>query len=194
MKRSSIEVLVVMVAVLSMGCTKSEYDKLVSKELARNVRYDSLFLGVHFGMPRKDFFTHCWDLNKKGVIRQGPGNLSVQYELDSITMKNKTYMWFYPDFKEDKVSKMPVEFSYQNWAPWNQELSSDTLLLEVKRLFEKWYGGQFMEVKNEDVTQTLWVKVDGNRRIRLFKKNISTVRADFVDLLEIKNSEDKLEK
>ncbi len=194
MKRSSIKVLVVMVAVLSMGCTKSEYDKLVSKELAKNVRYDSLFLGVHFGMPRKDFFTHCWELNKTGVIRQGPGNLSVQYELDSITMKNKTYMWFYPEFNEDKISKMPVEFSYQNWAPWNQELSSDTLLLEVKRLFEKWYGGQFIEVKNEDVTQALWVKVDGNRRIRLFKKNISTVRADFVNLLEIKNSEDKLEK
>ena len=184
--------LCMIVTVFMWGC-QSDYDKLVSAELAKNVRYDSLFLGIHLGMPRKDFFTHCWELNKKGVIMQGPGNLSVQYQLDSTLMKDNTYMWFYPEFKDDKITKMPVEFSYQSWAPWNQELEADTLLKEVKQLYEKWYGGKFVELKNEDGSKVVWVKVDGNRRIRLFKKNISTVHADFTDLLELEKSKDKLE-
>ncbi|MBL7858257.1 MAG: hypothetical protein JNM57_11265 [Cyclobacteriaceae bacterium] len=184
--------LVVVLSALLLGC-KSDYEKMVAKELAKNVRYDSLFLDLHFGMTRKDFFTHCWELNKKGTIMQGPGNLSVQYQVDSTLMKDKTFMWFYPDFKDDKITSMPVEFSYQSWAPWNQELSADTLLMEVKQLYEKWYGDGFVEMKNKDGSKVVWIKVDGNRRIRLFKKNISIVHADFTNLLEVEKTKDKPE-
>lgn len=185
--------IVFLISIIFYGCNQSEYQKMLSRELARNVRYDSLFLGISFGMDAKEFYTHCWKLNKQGLIMQGPSNLSVQYELHKPEMKSRTYMWFYPEFKENKVSRMPVEFSYEGWSPWNKELSTDTLLIEVKNLFEKWYGGEFIMETNQAGDKTVWVRVDGNRRIRLYKKNISTVRGDFTDMTLENKEEDNSE-
>jgi hypothetical protein len=47
---------------------------------------------------------------------------------------------------------------------------------------EEWYGPDFFEVASEDKSLIAFVKIDGNRRIRIFKKHISTIRADIVDL------------
>jgi hypothetical protein len=137
-------------------------------------------------MSSKEFYAACWEMNKKGLIMQGPGNLSVQWQLDSTQMRSLTYMWFYPEFKNDSIYKMPVEFQYIYWSPVYQPLSVDTLLVDVKNLFERWYGGSFIYAESDDGSQKVWVKVDGNRRIRLYKKNISTVRAEFLDLLNNK--------
>lgn len=175
-------------AMLWSGCRESKYDRLVKAELARNVRYDSLFLGLSFNMPRKAFFEHCWNLNKQHVVTNGPGPLSVQHFLDSSYLGYPSFMRFYPEFTEDKISKMPVEFTYEFWAPWNANLSADSLELRVKNLFERWYGGEFLLLESKKKGAKVWVKVDGNRRIRVYKMNISTVRADFVDLVNPANS------
>lgn len=182
---------VLCLSVFALRCTTSDYKKIEQRELARGVRYDSLFLGIKFGMAKKDFFTHCWKLNKEGVIMQGPGNLSVQYIIDSTEMRSKTYMWFYPEFKNDSIVEMPVDFSFQAWAPWNSELSVDSLMVDVKGLLERWYGEEFQLIKDQKSSRTVWVKVDGNRRIRIFKKNISTVHVDFTNLLEVNKDENE---
>lgn len=179
-------VLMITVFVLIVACREqSEYEKLLKSELAKNIRYDSLFLGLHFDMSSKDFYTACWEMNKQGLIMQGPGNLSVEYNLDSSQLKSPAYMRFYPKFKAEKIHVMPVEFIYKAWAPWNQQLSADSLLLDVKEMFERWYGGEFIYLEDESGNIKLWVKIDGNRRIRLYIKNISTVKAEFVNLLEM---------
>ncbi len=49
-------------------------------------------------------------------------------------------------------------------------------------LLEEWYGPDFFEVANEDKSLIAFVKIDGNRRVRIFKKHISSVRAEIVDL------------
>lgn len=168
--------------VLLLGCVKSEYDRLVNYQLSRNVRYDSLFLNLKFGMTRRDFYASCWEMNKEGLIMQGPGNLSVQYEIDTTHVKSAMFMRFYPNFYEDKIYEMPVEFVYEAWAPWNSSLSADSLLYDVKKLMESWYGGEFKPFINEDKNFAIWVKIDGNRRIRMYIKNISTVKVEFLDL------------
>lgn len=168
--------------VLFFGCVKSEYERTVSYELSRNVRYDSLFLNLRFGMTRKDFYASCWEMNKEGLIMQGPGNLSVQYVIDTTQVESKMFMRFYPNFFEDKIYEMPVEFVYEAWAPWNSSLSADSLLYDVKKLMETWYGGEFRPFTNKDDNLTVWVKVDGNRRVRMYIKNISTVKVEFLDL------------
>jgi hypothetical protein len=89
-------------------------------------------------------------------------------------------MRFYPDFNSDTLTHMPVEFTYMAWAPWNQHLSADSLLIDVKQLLERWYGGSFIEYKNESVR--VWARIDGNRRIRLYKKGLSTVKVEFTDV------------
>lgn len=168
------------------ACTqKSEYDKLVEKELATNVRQDSLFLGIRFDMDRKEFYSHCWELNKKGVFTQGVGNMSIQYNLDD-ELKFVGSMQFYPTFVDSAIYEMPMDFQYTEWALWNDKMSNDVLLADVRALFEKWYGGKFIEVESNDGTMTILVKVDGNRRVRIFKKNVSTVRAVITDLTLLK--------
>ena len=54
-----------------------------------------LFLGVKFGMTSKEFYAHCWDLNRKKLITQGPSNNSVRYYLPTESIGQKIEMLFY---------------------------------------------------------------------------------------------------
>ena len=57
MKRTIVWLLPILISGLILsGCSpKSRYDRMVKRELASGVRYDSLFMGLYFGMPEKDF-------------------------------------------------------------------------------------------------------------------------------------------
>jgi hypothetical protein len=175
--------MVLLSAVLLMnGCSPgARYERLLRHELARGVRYDSLFLGLYLGMPEKDFYTHCWQLNKRGLIRQGEGNVSVQYE-----MKNElpfpALMNFYPKFSDGKISEMPVKYKYSGWSPWNRKLSSDSLQHELLNYYEKIYGKGFLIVSHRTYGNA-YVKIDGNRRISIFKADELYVKVTFTDLL-----------
>ncbi len=171
---------VVFVILIFAACgKKSKYDRLVKKELASGVRYDSLFLGINFGMTSKAFYNHCWELNKLGLIRQGTSNLSVLYNFEYL--KYPAEMNFYPTFHEDKIYEMPVSFKYNAWSPWNKHLSSDSLQLDVLNLYKEWYGNDFIEV-NHSRRGKAFVKVDGNRRISIFTKGEIEVQAIFTDM------------
>ncbi|WP_255502068.1 hypothetical protein [Algoriphagus sp. AK58] len=151
------------------------------RELASGKVVNDLFFGLELGMTQKQFFETCWNLNKEGVLTNGPTELSVQHSL-VFPSGNPGKMRFYPKFDEGKIYLMPVEFIYDGWSPWNEDLAVEKLREDVVKLFEKWYGEGFIEVSNEDKSQIAYVKMDGNRRIRIFKKHISAVRAEITDL------------
>lgn len=167
-----------------------EYKRLVRKELASGERYDSLFLGTYFGMDSKDFYKHCWELNHQGLIKEGPGNATVQYYLPD--QKHAIRMLFYPKFYNNEIYEVPVEFSYDAWAPWNKEFFSDKLLVEVIEVLEGWYGKGFMEIEYPE-RGSVWVKVDGNRRISVWCQDDQKVKALFTDMIveEERKKEDK---
>jgi hypothetical protein len=167
--------------VLLLSSCKSEYEKVESRELASGKTVNELFLGLSLGMDKKQFYETCWDLNKEGVLSNGPGELSIEYSVD-LPSGNPAKMRFYPKFEDQKVYMMPVEFTYEGWAPWNEELAVEKLREDVVGLFKEWYGPEFFEVANEDKSLIAFVKIDGNRRIRIFKKHVSIVRAEIVDL------------
>lgn len=177
---SSLFLLVLSSLFILCSCS-SEYENLVEKELSTGIRKDSLFLGIHFGMSKKDFYTHCWELNKQGIIRQGSRNQTVMQEL--TTLKHPAIMDFYPNFQHDTIYEMPVTFIYKGWAPWNKQLSSDSLQLDVVRLMEEWYGKGFIKVEHPQRGAT-FVKVDGNRQIIVWKDNDLDVKALYSDLLK----------
>ena len=86
---------------------------------------------------------------------------------------------------------MPIYFNYKAWAPWNRELQSDSLILEVKSLMEKWYGPGFKDKKLES-GRTGYYKIDSPSIITLKIRD-----EQFVDVLieNVKYSEnDKQEK
>jgi hypothetical protein len=160
-----------------------KYNSLVKKELAANKRVDSIFFGIHFGMSRKNFFAHCWELNKKGIFRDGTNNMYVLYRLDK-ELKYPAEMNFYPDFNDSTIYKMRVNIHYNAWAPWNKPLFADSLLPDVLNMYKKWYsdGNSFIQI-NDAKKGVIYVKVDGNRRITIGKYNDMLVKVDYTDML-----------
>ena len=160
-----------------------QYKYLTQKELGSGRRVDSIFLGIYFGMPRKQFFLHCWQLNKKGVLTDGKSNTAVLYRLKNNELRYAASMHFFPEFYENKVSRMKVMFNYNDWAPWNKELMSEKLLPDVLKLFSSWYpsGNSFLEIADKE-RGTIYVKIDGNRRITIGRFDDMHVKADFADL------------
>jgi hypothetical protein len=165
------------------GCgSNSDYSKIAKEELAKGKHYDSLFLGIKFGMTSKEFYGYCWELNKKGIISDGANNTMVLYKMDTA-LRYPALMNFYPDFYADKVFHMRVTFQYTAWAPWNKPLFSDSLLPDVVRLLTKWYGGNAFLPLTDKAKGTIYVKVDGNRRITVGRYDDMIVKADYTDLL-----------
>ncbi|CAN5835395.1 hypothetical protein BH24BAC1_BH24BAC1_33970 [soil metagenome] len=163
------------------ACTqKTAYHQMEERELASGERHDSLFLGIKLGMAPREFFDHCWQLNRQKLVHEGAGNMTVQYKMRELS--KPAIMEFYPDFHQNKMYKMPVSISYEAWAPWNKELVADSLQLDVLRYYEKAYGPGFLKVEHPE-RGVAYVKVNGNRRISIYKENDSHVRVLFVDLL-----------
>jgi hypothetical protein len=167
---------------LLTGCSpKAKYDRMLKHELASGIRNDSLFLGLYFGMPEKEFYLHCWKLNQKGIIRQGENNVTVLYELKN-ELKYPGSMDFYPKFLDGKIVELPIRFFYKGWAPWNKELSGDKLEADVLNYCETLFGKGFIEVKHSK-RGTAFVKVNGNRRITIFRQDDRHVWAILTDML-----------
>jgi len=162
------------------GCSpRSRYEKRLKHELSTGVRCDSLFMGMYLGMTDKDFYIKCWQLNGKHLVKQGPGNTTVEYIMNN-ELKYKATMNFYPKFLDGKIVEMPVKYAYAGWAPWNRKLSSDLLEKDLLRYYKSIYGQGFISVRNR-TRGIAYIKIDGNRRITIYK-NDPYVWAVFRDL------------
>ncbi len=157
-----------------------QYERMVRAGLASGERHDSLFLGIYLSMPAKEFYDHCWELNKQRLVKEGAGNTSVLYYPPDF--RELTQMTFYPKFHEDKIYEMPIEFMYEAWAPWNKQYHADQLEAEVLRVLEKWYGGGFIRIEHPE-RGGVSVKVDGNRRISVWHVDNQKVKVLITDLI-----------
>lgn len=174
-----IGVILFLVAILS-ACTQTEYERLERRELRRGVRKDSLFLGISFGMSSKDFYARCWELNKQGLLKEGPSNASVEYKIRDS--KYPATMFFYPKFQDDKIVEMNCVISYNEWAPWNPTHHCDTLRNEMESKLSTVHKTDFIGVTSK-VRGTAKVAVDGNKRITLFCLDDAKLRVIYRDLL-----------
>ncbi|WP_276374914.1 hypothetical protein [Chryseolinea sp. H1M3-3] len=176
-----------------VGCCMSMMSCGRGKELLSEKNYDSLFLGIHLGMTRSEFYDHCAELNRLKVFTHGPTNTSVEYMLTS-ELEKPVVMRFYPSFYKDRIVDMPVTFSYEAWAPWNKQFSSDSLLTKMLPVFKKWYGEDFKVIQHPSQGK-VYVKMDGKRRINLFLRDDQFVQAVFTDLaLEKERKREEAEK
>jgi ribosomal protein S19 len=186
MKRKISQIFVIVLVAGSLAsCGQSEYTKLVKRELAKNVRYDSLFLTFKFNDTQTDFYTKGWEQNRLGLIRQGPKNQNVEYMMKSQdTTKSNIQMLFFPEFDENQlIKKMEMYLKYTAWSPVSKGYKSDVLLPVAIDTLMNWYGGnEFMEVKFPKDSVSMWVKVDGNRQISLTAINEAEIKAVISDL------------
>lgn len=180
-------------AVLVISCRpKTEFDKVKERELASGKVVEDLFLDLKFGMVRKDFFATCWEWNKKGVLTNGSHMLQILYQPE-VPSGKEVNMHFYPQFEDGRLYFMPIEFSYPAWFPGNEAFEVDRLMEDVLGLMQSWYGDVFFEVSNKNKTVKAMVSVDGNRLIRIFKKDMTSVRVEMLDL-RVKDISDMIKK
>ena len=173
---------IVLAALLAGGCTpKKRYERRLNHELARGISYDSLFMGLSFGMTDIEFFDACWKLNKDSLVKQAIDNMSVEYETKD-ELKYPATMNFYPVFAEGKIVEMPVRFIYHGWSPWNKEQSASNLALDVKNWYEDIYGKGFITIVHPFKGEA-YTKIDGNRRITIYIEGDQYVWAIFTDML-----------
>jgi hypothetical protein len=183
-------ILLICAGFLLLNCSPSAtYERRLKRELASGIRHDSLFLGISLGMTSKEFYSHCWKLNRDSLVRQGTANTTVEYQLRE-ELKAPATVNFYPDFEADRIVEMPVHFIYNGWAPWNQSLSSDSLQLDILQWYKRIYGRDFLEVEHPERGKA-FVQIRGNRRITIFKVDEKIVLALFKDMSQIPEEPDE---
>ena len=169
-----------------MVSCESEYSETVKRELQSGKVYEDLILGLKIGQTRKEFYDHCWELNKQKVISQGSGNkFAKQIILLDSTAQNqdKVEMLFYGIFDEEKIMHgMHMKFSYLKWAPWNEDYQSDVLVKKLQEKYIREYpGNPFIEIAIKGDINA-YAKVDGNREILVYPNTNKDVTVKIGDL------------
>lgn len=179
---SSMKYIIIIIAGIScFSCqSETEYQQMLRHEMAKNIRVDSVYLDIYLGMPQQEFYDYCWRMNKEDKMMQGPSNNTVQVDM-SDTLQHPSKMFFYPIFVNRKIASLPMIFEYNAWAPWNKELSTEHLLVDVVATFSRWYG-EFKRMGNEKQGY-VYVRIDGNRQVKIFKQDLKhNVKAIITDL------------
>ncbi|MCI4641952.1 MAG: hypothetical protein MRY51_03775 [Flavobacteriaceae bacterium] len=172
-----------MFMMVGLQSCQSTYDKTVKNEMAHGERYDILKFDLSFGDTKKEFFAKCWELNKKGLITQGPKNQYVAYALKNDSTQNITHL-FYGIFDDNqKMVGLDMEFAYDGWSPWTPELQSDQLMFVAMDTLKSWYpGNDFFKVTNKKLNKDTYVKIDGNRQIIVQTATDKDVKVTLEDL------------
>ena len=145
---------------------------------------------MKIGQTQQDFFETCWRLNKEKVITHGPENKYALFKtnLDSTAEKSQAVdMLFYSILnKKQKMIGMDLKFKYAGWAPMNKDYQATVLADNLTDYYIRQYGGNpFIEVENGAVDYKIYVKVDGNRQIKIYPISEQDVVVKIVDLREI---------
>jgi hypothetical protein len=180
------QIFFLLILCLAFSSCESEYSQTVKEEMNSGVIHEDLILGLKIGQSRKEFFDHCWQLNKQKLVAQGPGNKYAKYILtvDSTSQNpEKVEMLFYGIFDEEKIMHgMEMKMHYLKWSPWNEEYQSDKLIEALKRHYNKEYpGNDFLEIDINEKTKA-FAKVDGNRQIIMYPLGDKDVMAKIIDL------------
>ncbi len=163
--------------ILTNCSMEPSYQSWAEREFQSGVQNDSLFLGYYFGMPRQEFRDHSFEMNRQGLMT---GLVNIEYQFEDLG--NRATKIFYPEFNDDIITRIPVQISYNAWAPWNEDTWPENLMNDLKDYFEDIYGGRFRMVYVPDIERRALVMIQGNREIRLYRHSENSVMADFRDL------------
>ena len=182
----------ILIPLTFLGCYESEYSKQVHTEMSKNINRDALIFKMKFGDTKKDFFERCWNLNKKGLVKEGPDNKFVQHILKANKPNvNDIRMLFYGLFDEqDMMHGMNMEFSYLAYGPLNKHLTAKKLSVAVRDTIQEWFpGNQFIKLNMKLENKEAFAKVDGNRQIVLYNRDDKDIIVKITDLNEKDSTE-----
>ena len=167
-----------------IGCNpEKKLERIIEQELATGIRYDSLFLGLEFGITIDDFFDQCRELNKQGLVQEGSKNMSVEYVFKDSLDRPIAFNFYADREANGPIHRYYTSFYYYAFA-LNRHLYADRLLEMLPAILMEWYGGNEPFKVKRDGKQYLY-KIDGNRMIELSIYDLSMVTATYYDLTQI---------
>ena len=182
-----------MAIVFVISSCESDYSKFVKRELATGVKNDSLFFGMKFNDSKTDFFDICQELNEKEIVTHGPQNKFVKYSMESNgDGESNIQMLFYGIFDKDnmkvfdkdkKMTGLNMRFSFTGWSPWNKNLYASELIPILKDTLKNWFpGNDFIKVDLKKLNKETFIKIDGNRQIKMYALDDEVVSVRIEDL------------
>lgn len=164
---------------------ESEYSKLVKREISAGVKNDSLFFGMKFNDTKQEFFDICQELNNKKMVTHGPQNKFVEYTIKpNKEGESSIQMLFYGIFDKERImTGLNMRFSYNGWSPWNEKYYADELIPKLKDTLKKWFpGNEFIKVDMKELKKVAFIKIDGNRQIKMYSLDNKVVSVKIEDL------------
>ena len=180
--------LYILVFFLFLSCQKeSNYSKVLKRELESGKVYNDLIFDLKIGQTKDDYFNICYELNKKKLITSGGRELSpeyIMYPKKENKNSKKIKMSFFGIFDKNNIIKgLDLRFNYYTWSPWNKELHSNYLIEEIKDTLLLWFpGNNFFKLNLKKEKEFAYIKIDGNRRIRIYKVDAKDVAAKIEDI------------
>lgn len=177
-KKFSLLLTILFGIIIIYGCNSNpDYETLVKQGLESGEEHNELFLSYELGMTRDEFYEISWDLNSREVIS---GLVKIDYPFNDL--KSRATKRFFPEFIDDRISKIPVDVHYHSWAPWNEEFSSDSLVLDLVEYYEDKFNTDFHLVYVPHLEKEAYVSVQGNRAITVSISTEMIARVEFIDL------------
>jgi len=154
---------------ISSCSEKIKYGDIVSHELAKDIRYDSLIYGIHFGMTNEEFANYCTEMNREKIFMPNQNGSAVSLEIQN-GFYSPVYFEFFPQFgNRRKIEKLGASLQYKDFSYYNKKYAIENLISETIKNFEKAYGGnKFFEMPHQNtLLKYQYIKIDGNRKIVL---------------------------
>ena len=180
--------LYILVFFLFLSCQKeSNYSKILKRELESGKVYNDLIFDLKIGQTKDDYFNICYELNKKKLITSGGRELSPEYIMypkkENKNSKKIKMSFFWIFDKYNIIKGLDLRFNYYTWSPWNKELHSNYLIEEIKDTLLLWFpGNNFFKLNLKKEKEFAYIKIDGNRRIRIYKVDAKDVAAKIEDI------------
>lgn len=186
---SFLKIFLIFFLTVNLSCS-SEYDSLVKNELKKNQKVDSLFFNLRLGDAKDIYHAKCWNLNNSKKVVQGRSYFFMKKVFSDPKRKDKSNNFaleFTGKFNADKkLNLLDVKFYHLLWAPWNETYQAPKLLPRILDSLELWFpGNSFLEIEtSNDSIPKIHVKIDGDRRFRVFIENSQDVAVKIDDLNE----------
>ncbi|MBO0323733.1 hypothetical protein J0X14_15595 [Muricauda sp. CAU 1633] len=172
MRLKTIRVWIIFIGMVCLAsCKKSDAERYVAfekEQLQKGVVQDSLFLGLYFGMSKKEFREYCFEKNIQKQFWQGGRKNTAWVESKIEGMEYPAAINFYPSFTNDTITEMNASIYYNGATYKDGTFESDSLLLDVLQLMDHWYGGKTFKVKSPVFYKNdVHVHLKGNCRITI---------------------------
>lgn len=140
---------------------------------------DSLYLGYRFGMSLEDFFAHCRDMNRAGILYEGDTYNTVTQEIEEFEVSARIYIK--PEFDESEgLYQLDLLFQYNVLPMFRPDLTPVKLREEVLDFMEAQLGGE-LKPKEHPILKRVWEQVEGHRRVRLYHEG-EKINVEYYDL------------